>query len=499
MTDGKEFRIGGAAGTWICQLARMSNRHGMIAGATGTGKTVTLQTLAEGFSRLGVPVFAADVKGDLSGLAAPGVANPRISERLGQLGIPDFQPRPCPVVLWDIHGQNGHPVRTTLSDMGPLLLSSLLELNETQEGLLYAAFRIADDQGMLMLDLKDLRALLAWMADHASELQGTYGNITGASVGAVQRRLLVLADQGGEHFFGEPALKLEDLMQVDFSGQGVISLLDATRLIHEAPRVYTAFLLWILSELFEQLPEQGDRDLPRLVFFFDEAHLLFNQAPKSLLDKIEQVVRLIRSKGVGVYFVSQSPMDIPDNVLGQLGLKVQHALRAFTPKDRKAVKIIAENFPPNPALDTEQAITELGIGEALVSVLDGGGSPTPVGRVLIRPPESRLGPLSTDERQERLQRSPLKGRYDQMIDRESAFEVLQARAAQSQAAPPGTQGQTQPPGQVPAPQRAPARQREGVGEALAKSLARSIGTQLGGQLGRQIIRGVLGSLFGGRR
>jgi DNA helicase HerA-like ATPase len=433
-------------------------------------------------------VFAADIKGDLSGLSSPGRPHPKIDERLAQIPLPGYQQRPCPVVFWDVYGESGHSVRTTISEMGPLLLANLLDLNETQEGVLYAAFRIADDEGLLMLDLKDLRAMLNWMGENAKSLKSSYGNIAPASVGAIQRRLLVLEEQGGDRFFGEPSLRLDDLMQVDFSGNGVVSLLDATRLVAQAPRVYTAFLLWLLSELFEQLPEQGDQDRPRMVFFFDEAHLLFDQAPKALLEKIEQVVRLIRSKGVGVYFISQSPMDIPDDVLGQLGLKIQHALRAFTPKDRKAIRTVAENFRANPALDTEAAITDLGIGEALVSALDGSGSPTPVARVLIRPPESRIGPVEDARRRERIQRSPLRGRYDTAVDRESAFELLKARAdAQAARAERSTPAKRPP--------TASGRQRQSAGEALVKSAARAIGSQLG----RQIIRGILGSLFGSRR
>jgi DNA double-strand break repair helicase HerA and related ATPase len=477
--------IGGSGGELIRQAARMSNRHGMIAGATGTGKTVTLQVLAEGFSRLGVPVFAADVKGDLSGLAAPGSPHAQIERRLAQMPLSSYRPSSSPVLLWDIYGSTGHPVRTTISEMGPLLLANLLELSDTQEGVLYATFRVADDQGLLMLDLKDLRAMLNWMRDNAQSVQGRYGNIAPASVGAIQRRLLVLEEQGGERFFGEPALRLDDLMQVDFSGNGVISLLDATRLVAQAPRVYTAFLLWLLSELFEQLPEQGDTEQPRMVLFFDEAHLLFDQASRPLLDKIEQVVRLIRSKGVGVYFISQSPLDIPDEVLGQLGLKVQHALRAFTPRDRRAIKTVAQNFRPRPGVDTEEAITELGIGEALVSTLDPSGTPTPVQRVLIRPPESRIGPLSEAERGEQLGRSLLRGRYEQAIDRESAFEVLRARADAAGGSRPNGVGR--PPGTGAGRRQTPA-------EALISSAARAIGSQLG----RQIIRGVLGSIFGSR-
>jgi len=496
MNSQQSYVIGAAEGATVLQSGRMSNRHGMIAGATGTGKTVTLQILAEGFSRMGVPVFAADIKGDLSGLAAPGKPHPKIDQRLEQIPVPDYRQRPYPVVFWDVHGEAGHPVRTTISEMGPLLLTNLLDLNETQEGILYAAFRIADEEGMLLLDLKDLRAMLNWMRENAKELRATYGNISAASVGAIQRRLLVLEEQGGDHFFGEPALRLEDLMQVDFSGNGVVSLLDATRLVAESPRIYTAFLLWMLSELYEQLPERGDADTPRMVFFFDEAHLLFDRAPRVLLDKIEQVVRLIRSKGVGIYFISQSPMDIPDDVLGQLGLKVQHALRAFTPKDRKAIKTVAENFPENPGLDTEAAITDLGIGEALVSTLDGDGSPTPVQRTLIRPPESRIGPLSDQERSERIGRSPLKGRYEEMVDRESAFEMLKQRAeAQEAAAAAEAERQREEKERSRSARKSGGRRRQSAGEAFIKSAARSIGSQLG----RQIIRGIMGSLFGGKR
>ncbi len=426
--------VGGHNGTAVVQLGAMSNRHGLVAGATGTGKTVTLQVLAEGFSRMGVPVFAADVKGDLSGIAAPGKPHKEIDRRLGLVPHEGYQQRGYPVAFWDVFGVSGHPVRTTISEVGPLLLANLLELNDTQSGVLYAAFRIADEQGLLLLDLKDLKALLAWMVEHASELRGTYGNITAASVGAIQRDLLVLEEQGADKLFGEPALTLSDLMQVDFSGNGVVSLLDATQLIQKAPRVYAALLLWILSELFEDLPEVGDAERPKLVLFFDEAHLLFDGAPKPLLDKIEQVVRLIRSKGVGVYFVTQSPLDVPEDVLGQLGLKVQHALRAFTPKDRKVIKAVADGFRATAGLDAEQVVTELETGEALVSALDAKGSPQPVVRALIAPPESRIGPIDAEERAQRIERSPFRGKYDQGIDRESAYEMLKARADAERAA-----------------------------------------------------------------
>lgn len=488
--------IGGARGIPVQQLGRMSNRHGLIAGATGTGKTVTLQVLAEGFSRMGVPVWAADIKGDLSGLAAAGQPHPRIDERLAAIPLPDYRQQPCPALFWDMDGRNGHAVRTTMSEMGPLLLSHLLELNETQTGVIYAAFDYADDQGLLLLDLKDLRALLTWMADHGTELGTTYGNISAASVGAIQRRLLILEEQGAERFFGEPALQLDDLMHTDFSGRGVVSLFDAGRLIHQAPRVYAAFLLWLLAELFEQLPEAGDPPAPRLVLFFDEAHLLFSGAPKPLLEKIEQVVRLIRSKGVGIYFITQNPLDIPEPVLGQLGLKIQHALRAFTPKDQKTIKAVSAGFRANPAFDTADVLVDLGTGEALVSVLAEDGRPTPVERTLIVPPEGRIGPLPPEQRDTLMQRSPLRGKYDQSVDRESAYERLQARtdtekaqeaereaAVQRQKAERATRG------------RSP--QRQSMGEAMAKSAARAIGSQLG----RQIIRGIMGAMFGrsGRR
>jgi hypothetical protein len=462
---------------------RMANRHGLIAGATGTGKTVTLQVLAENFSRAGVPVFMADVKGDLSGLAKPGSANEKIEKRLKQLKIKDWTARPVPVVFWDLYGENGHPIRTTISEMGPLLLSNLLELNATQEGVLYACFKIADDQGLLLLDLKDLRTLLTYIAENAKQFQKDYGNLAATSVAAIQRSLLVLEQQGAENFFGEPALKLDDLMQVDFSGNGVVSVLDATQLLPK-PRLYAAFLLWLLAELFEQLPEVGDADKPKLVFFFDEAHLLFDNAPKALLEKIEQVVRLVRSKGVGVYFISQSSLDIPEDVLGQLGHRVQHALRAFTPKDQKAVKAAAQTFRARKGLDVETAITELGTGEALASVLDEKGSPTPVAHILVRPPESRIGPLTAAERTEHMQRSPLKGRYDQAVDRESAHELLNKRGEQAAAAT------AQQPAEAAARR---GREPESMATTMAKSAARAIGSQIG----RQIVRGVLGSLLGG--
>lgn len=487
MANTERILVGGASGTQVGLDPRMANRHGLIAGATGTGKTVTLQVLAEGFSRIGVPVFLADVKGDLSGLARPAEPGEKIKQRVAQIGISEYQPRAKPVVFWDLHAKAGHPVRATISDIGPLLLARMLELNDTQTGVLYTCFKVADESGLLLLDLKDLRAMLGWAADNAQSISREYGNISSSSVAAIQRRLLVLDEQGADRFFGEPAIALQDLMQIDFSGNGVISVLDVTRLIAKSPRLYAAFLLWLLSELFEELPEIGDPDRPRLVFFFDEAHLLFDEAPKALLDKIEQVVRLIRSKGVGVYFISQSPLDVPEDVLGQLGLRIQHALRAFTPKDQKAVKTAANTFRQNPNLDTAKVITELGIGEALVSVLDARGSPTPVERVLVCPPESRIGPLTDDERRQHIGRSPLAGRYDQAVDRESAYERLKARAEQETAA----QATAEASKERAAPR---GRSRQSVAEAMVTSAARAIGSQIG----RQIIRGVLGSILRGR-
>ena len=488
-----EFLVGGAGGNGVYQLGAMSSRHGLVAGATGTGKTVTLQVLAESFSRMGVPVFAADIKGDLSGIAAPGAPHPKIDERLAAMPVGEFAFQGCPVVFWDIFGRTGHPLRTTISEMGPLLLASLLDLNETQSGILHACFRIADDEGLLLLDLKDLRAMLSFMGENAADLRSRYGNIGSSSVGAIQRQLLVLEEQGGDVFFGEPALTLADLMHVDFSGNGVVSLLDATGLMSRSPKIYATFLLWLMSELFEQLPEAGDLERPKMVFFFDEAHLLFDNAPKALTDKIEQVVRLIRSKGVGVYFVTQSPSDIPDDILAQLGLKIQHALRAFTPREQKAVRTVAESFRPNPEFDTASVITELGVGEALVSTLDGKGRPGVVERVLIRPPQSRIGPLDAQDRARIMDRSPLKGRYEAVLDRESAFERLQARAREVlETAREEKRGREDDGafGWLSGSSR-----RQGVAEALVKSTVRTIGSQLG----RQIIRGVLGSLFGGRR
>jgi len=499
--------IGGNGNAKVFLPGKTANRHGMIAGATGTGKTVTLQIMAEGFSNMGVPVFMADVKGDLSGLAQPGKEHPKVTERVQTIGIEDFSFSPNPVLFWDLFRTFGHPVRTTTSDMGPLLLSNLLELNDTQSGILYAAFAIADDNGMLLLDLKDLRSMLNWMGDNAKELSTEYGNISRASVGAIQRKLLVLEEQGAEHFFGEPGLKLDDLMITDFSGRGVISIMDVTKLMQSSPRLYSTFLLWLLSELFEQLPEVGDPDKPILALFFDEAHLIFDRAPRVLIDKIEQVVRLIRSKGVGVYFISQSPLDIPEDILGQLGARVQHALRAFTPKDKKAVKAVAETFRENPDLDTRSVITELGIGEALVSVLDESGSPTPVERVLVRPPTSRIGPLTDTERSDTMGRSPLKGRYEDDIDRESAFEMLKKKAVeasrvekaeiarQEQEEAKAKEEKAKAKEEKAAARSSGGRKRQGIGETMMKSVVRTVGSSLG----RQIIRGIMGSLLGGRK
>jgi uncharacterized protein len=483
----QEILVGGQNGAQVIMDAAMGNRHGMISGATGTGKTITLQILAEGFSKIGVPVFLADIKGDLSGITIPGQPNEKISERVQQIGIANFQHRGNPAVFWDIFAKTGHPVRTTISDMGPLLLSNLLELNDTQTGVLYSCFKIADDNGLLLLDLKDLRAMLQWMGDESKTLQTEYGNISGASIGAIQRQLLVLEEQGAEHFFGEPAIQLDDFCKTDFSGNGVISILDATELTTKSPRLYATFLLWLLSELFETLPEVGDADRPKLVLFFDEAHLLFDQAPNVLVDKIEQIVRLIRSKGVGVYFISQSPLDIPEDILGQLGLKIQHALRAYTPKDQQVVKSVAANFRSNPKIDTEAAIQELKTGEALVSVLHKDGSPAPVERIFIRPPESQLGPVTLEQRNEIIRRSPFNGRYEQEVDRESAYELLKIKTErQAEIAVEAHQTKQQ---------KTKSSNRESIGEALFKSVARAAGSTAG----RQLIRGIMGSLLGGRR
>ena len=511
MTDSHQLVVGAtAAGERVVLEAAMANRHGLVAGATGTGKTVTLQMLAESFSRLGVPVFTADVKGDLSGIALPGQDNPKIAERVALMKLDDHALEGAPVVFWDVFGRKGHPVRATISEMGPVLLANLLELNETQEGVLHITFKAADDEGLLLLDLKDLRAMLTWLADNAKEMGRKYGNVAGQSIASIQRRLLVLEQAGGEAFFGEPALDIADLMRSDRHGRGYVSVLDATTL-YQNPRMYATFLLWLLAELMEKLPERGDQPLPRLVFFFDEAHLLFDGAPKALVDRITQVVRLIRSKGVGVYFVSQYPDDVPDDVLGQLGNRFQHALRAYTPRDRKAVTVAATTFRQNPAMDTAAAISELGVGEALVSTLDPKGVPSVVQRVLVAPPRSRIGPLTDAERADVMAQSPVKGDYDEAVDRESAYELLQQRAdtrkVAVESAKHEAEGETG--GSIfgsifggsadEARPRAGGRPRQTVGEAMAKSVARSVGSSIGSGIGRQIVRGILGSLLGGKR
>jgi DNA double-strand break repair helicase HerA and related ATPase len=486
----------------LALLPALANRHGLIAGATGTGKTVTLQTLAQGFSRIGVPVFMADVKGDLSGLAQPGALSPKLKERLDALKLKDFAFAGSPAVFWDVFGERGHPARATVTGVGPLLLGRMLGLNETQQGVLTLVFKIADDSGLLLLDMKDLRAMLQHVGENAKDFTTEYGNVSTASIGAIQRGLLELEHQGGEKLFGEPALNIDDLMQVE-RGQGVVNILAGEKLMG-APKLYSTFLLWLLSELFEHLPEVGDPDKPKLVFFFDEAHLLFNEAPKALLDKIEQVVRLIRSKGVGVYFVTQNPLDIPESVLGQLGNRVQHALRAFTPRDQKAVKAAAQTLRANPKLDVETAITELSVGEALVSLLDEKGRPSVVERAFVVPPASRIGPLSEAERDAAIKASAIYGHYEKLVDRESAYEKLKSRtAARQEAAPAGTGG-TAAAGQagglmdtlggVLVGRTGPrGGHRDGLIEAMAKGAARTIGSQIG----REVVRGVLGSILGG--
>lgn len=479
----------------------MANRHGLITGATGTGKTVTLQKLAESLSEIGVPVFMADVKGDLTGVAAEGTASEKLLARLKNIGVNDWQPHTNPVVVWDIFGEKGHPVRATVSDLGPLLLARLLNLNDVQSGVLNIIFRIADDQGLLLLDFKDLRAITQYIGDNAKSFQNQYGNISSASVGAIQRGLLSLEQQGAAHFFGEPMLDIKDWMRTDANGKGVINILRAEKL-YQMPKLYAASLLWMLSELYEQLPEAGDLEKPKLVFFFDEAHLLFNDAPQVLLDKIEQVIRLIRSKGVGVWFVSQNPSDIPDNVLGQLGNRVQHALRAFTPKDQKAVKAAAQTMRANPTFDTEKAIQELGTGEALISFLDAKGSPSVVERAMVIAPCSRMGPVTEDERNGLINHSPVYGKYEDDVDRESAYEMLQkgfqASIEQQNNTPAKGKevavddgilgglkdilfGTTGPRGG----------KKDGVVQTMAKSAAR--------QVTNQIVRGMLGSLLGEKK
>ncbi len=493
------------------------NRHGLITGATGTGKTVTLQVLSEGFSRAGVPVFAADVKGDLSGIAAAGEAKEPLIRRAADMGLA-YQPDEFPVTFWDVFGAQGHPIRATVSEMGPLLLSRILQLNDTQEGVLNIAFRVADEQGLALLDLKDLRAMLGFVADNAGELQKQYGNVSAATVGTIQRQLLVLENQGAASFFGEPALDLHDFLRTDRDGRGMINILAADKLI-DNPRLYATFLLWLLSELFERLPEVGDPPKPKLVFFFDEAHLLFNDAPKALLEKIEQVVRLIRSKGVGVYFVTQNPLDVPETVLAQLGNRVQHALRAFTPREQKAVKAAAETFRPNPKLNTTQVITELGKGEALVSFLEGNGVPSVVERAMIRPPAARIGPVTPAERSAVIARSALKGKYDTAVDSESAYEMLQQRMRSAAESPASGAGQVQGGvlGQLgnvlgtifgtnrPRGERLSTGQRitrevtrtvaNRVAGQIAADIGKSVAGSLGGSIGRAIVRGTLGGIL----
>ena len=513
--------IAKAADLELCLLPALANRHGLITGATGTGKTVTLQKLAESFSAIGVPVFMADIKGDLTGIANAGKSSPRMKERLDALKLDEPAWAGNPVTVWDVFGEKGHPVRATISDMGPLLIGRMLNLNDTQEGVLQLVFKIADDNGLLLLDLKDLRAMLQFVGENASKYTTEYGNISAASVGAIQRGLLAIEAQGGANFFGEPMLNIDDLMQTDANGRGMVNVLAADKLMN-SPRLYSTFLLWMLAELFERLPEVGDVEKPKLTFFFDEAHLLFNEAPKALLEKIEQVVRLIRSKGVGVYFVTQNPLDVPDTVLAQLGNRVQHALRAFTPRDQKAVKAAAETMRANPKLDVEKAITELAVGEALVSFLDEKGRPGIVERALVVPPVSQLGPISDSERKGLIDNSIVAGVYEKAVDRESAYEILKGRTAQTQAGQPSGAPANAPSENSPTPESgtAPAAadepgfldkiggmfgtgntppsprgglRRESVVEAMAKSAARAVGSQVG----REIIRGVLGSIFGG--
>lgn len=501
-------------------LPGMANRHGCITGATGTGKTVTLQVMAEAFSRHGVPVFMADIKGDLTGISQPGTASPKLQERLERLGlsVPDWAG--MPTVLWDVFGKQGHPVRATISDMGPLLLARIMNLNDTQEGVLNLTFKVADDNGLLLLDLKDLRAMLQFVADNAADIRTRYGNVSAASIGAIQRGLLQIETQGGEQFFGEPMLDIHDLLQTDGNGRGVVNILAADQLM-QSPKLYSTFLLWLLSDLYEHLPEVGDADKPKLVFFFDEAHLLFKDAPAALLEKIEQVVRLIRSKGVGVYFVTQNPLDIPDSVLGQLGNRVQHALRAFTPRDQKAVRTAADTMRPNPGLDVAAAITELGVGEALISMLDEKGRPQPTERAWIVAPGGRIGSATEAERTVLRQQSVLAGVYEAAVDRESAYEMLQARmqeAGGKTAGAPATAstGQAADAGGKAQPGNATqdddglmgqlndflfgstgprGGKRDGLVQSVAKSTARSVANRIIGQ----VTRGILGSLTGGRR
>jgi len=488
----------------------LANRHGLVTGATGTGKTVSLQVMAEGFARAGVPVFAADIKGDLSGISEVGEAKDFILKRAGDMGLA-FQPDQFSTVFWDVFGEQGHPVRATVSEMGPLLLSRMMDLNDVQEGVLNIAFKVADEQGLLLLDMKDLRAILSFIAERAGELTTQYGNVSKQTVGTIQRQLLVLENQGGDKFFGEPALDLKDFMRTGRDGRGMVNILVADKLM-QSPRLYATFLLWMLSELFEQLPEVGDPPKPKLVFFFDEAHLLFNDAPKALMDKIEQVVRLIRSKGVGIYFVTQNPVDVPDKVLAQLGNRVQHALRAFTPRDQKAVTAAAQTFRPNPKLDTAQVIMELGKGEALVSFLEGNGIPAMVERVMVRPPTARIGPITPEERKTIIDNSPVKGKYDTTIDSESAYETLQKRVSATAAGGGGGGilsqigsivgtifGTNTPRGRLSTGQLIARNVTRSVTNkvvgGVAADLGKSVGGSIGGSVGRSIVRGALGGLL----
>jgi DNA helicase HerA-like ATPase len=500
--DGTLF-IGARSGGEAAQalVLKRANRHGLIAGATGTGKTVTLQVLAEGFSRAGVPVFLSDVKGDLSGIALPGSPTAKthapFQERAADIGLGQYPYADTPAVFWDLFGEQGHPVRTTVSEMGPLLLARLLGLNDTQEGVLAIAFKVADDQNLMLLDLKDLKQMLAWCGDNARELATSYGNVTSASVGAIQRQLLSLESQGGDRFFGEPALAITDLIATAEDGRGQVNILAADKLM-AAPKLYATFLLWMLSELFESLPEVGDPDKPKLVFFFDEAHLLFDEAPKALLDKVEQVVRLIRSKGVGVYFITQNPIDVPEAIAGQLGNRIQHALRAFTPRDQKAVKAAATTFRQNPAVNVETEITELKTGEALVSLLMADGAPSPVERVLIRPPASRVGPLDAAERTTMIASSPVAGKYDATVDRESAFELLSAKvraAQQAEAAEKAEAEARKAEAQRLKDEAAAARAYKASPMGKMEKVAMATAAAVATQAGRSLVRGLLGGLF----
>lgn len=499
MIDASGLPLIAKSDKFIHLVPKMANRHGLIAGATGTGKTVTLQVMAETFSNMGVPVFVTDVKGDFSGVSKEGTDNPKITDRVKELGLTDYKHSSFPVCFWDIYGEQGHPLRTTISEMGPLLLSRLLNLNEVQSGVLSLVFKIADDNGLLLLDMKDLRKIVEFAGENREKFTTDYGNISPASIGAIQRGLLALEQEGADKFFGEPALDIMDFIQTDSKGKGVINVLASDKLMN-APRTYATFLLWLLSELFEQLPEAGDLEKPKLIFFFDEAHLLFNEAPKALLEKIEQVVRLIRSKGVGIYFVTQNPLDVPETVLGQLGNRVQHALRAFTPKDQKAVKSAAETFRANPKFKVEEAITELGVGEALVSFLDEKGIPGIVERAKIVPPQAQIGPITPDERRRVIQSSLVAGVYDKGIDRESAFEILQKRMNQQEAEKQALEEQKQQEKLEKQQQRenkSSGSMGGGLLGELTKYAGRTVTREIGNTLGKQLVRGLLGGLLGG--